>query len=122
MECFKAYDCPGNVRELQNTVEAAMNMVADTDEDIDMVHLTSHFRNEADSITKTQIVESYPLPDVAEVPLTPKSFSTESASSLVETQSDREQEMIPQALRECKAMYPEYHRTSAFPASFCTTK
>ncbi len=101
MDCFIAYDWPGNVRELQNTVEAAMNMVADRDEVIDTMHLPGYFRNEADSFTKTRIVDSQPVPERSAPPFKPKPSPAVSGSSLAESQSAREEQLICQALGKC---------------------
>lgn len=102
MECFNAYDWPGNVRELQNTVEAAMNMMTGRGETIVMEHLPGYFQREVHSTMKTQTVESYPFPDSTGPPaFTPKPFPIESASSLVETQSAREEKLIREAIRKC---------------------
>lgn len=43
-EAFKGYQWPGNIRELQNFIESAMNMISD-EHVINMEHLPSHVEN-----------------------------------------------------------------------------
>ena len=44
LRIFYEYDWPGNIRELEHVIEGAMNLMIDEDQ-IDFVHLPSHFRN-----------------------------------------------------------------------------
>ncbi|QOY37762.1 sigma-54 interaction domain-containing protein [Anaerobacillus isosaccharinicus] len=53
LRLFYEYDWPGNVRELEHVIEGAMNLMIDEDQ-IDFVHLPSHFRN------KTQFKDEIP--------------------------------------------------------------